>query len=63
MVYELVDQFQNLRLGTASAIAYLLAILAPVSRTSVKIRDRDQYARRAPAKIGLYVLLSVTALA
>lgn len=42
MVYELVDQFQNLRLGTASAIAYLLlAILAVLSYLQIKIGDRD----------------------
>jgi multiple sugar transport system permease protein len=40
MVYELVDQFQNLHIGTASAIAYLLlAILAVLSFIQIRLGD------------------------
>lgn len=40
MVYELVDEFQQLHLGTASAIAYLLlAILAVLSYIQIRLGD------------------------
>jgi ABC-type sugar transport system permease subunit len=42
MVYELVEQFQNLHLGTASAIAYiLLAILAVLSYIQIRLGEGD----------------------
>ncbi len=42
MVYELVEQFQNLHLGTASAIAYiLLAILAVLSFAQIRLGERE----------------------
>ena len=42
MVYELVEQFQNLRLGTASAIAYiLLIILAVMSYIQIRLGEGD----------------------
>jgi ABC-type sugar transport system permease subunit len=40
MVYELVEEFQQLHLGTASAIAYLLlAILAVLSYIQIRLGD------------------------
>jgi multiple sugar transport system permease protein len=42
MVYELVEQFRNLHLGTASAIAYLLLlILAVLSYVQIRLGERS----------------------